>query len=123
MISKSHHQDDTFLTMKEGNRLTGLNHLGNAQRSIKIGQYTTIDLKNRDHTIHQGNHTSFFAMSESYLLKKYVVLFPNLLFPTNNALGGVIVVSMIGDLIARSEKVGKNMEIESVRVFKVVDLI
>ena len=123
MMSKSHHQDDIFLIMKEGNHLTGLNHLGNPQRPIKIGQHTTIDLKNRDHTIHQGNHTSFFAMSESYLLKKYIILFPNLLFPTNNALGGVIVVSMIGDLIARSEKVGKNMEIESVRVLKVVDLM
>ena len=61
MMSKSHHQDDIFLIMKEGNRLTGLNHLDNPQSPIKIGQHTTIDMKNRDHTIHQGNYTSFFT--------------------------------------------------------------
>ena len=50
-------------------------------------------------------------------------LFPNLLCPTNNALGGVIVVSGKRDLIVRSEKVEKNTEVESVRALKVRDLI
>ena len=64
MISKSHHQDDKFLIMKEVNRITGLNHLGNPQRATKIGQHTTIDMKIRGHIIHQGNHTSYFTISE-----------------------------------------------------------
>ena len=59
MISKSHHQDDIFLIMKKGNRLTGLNPLGDPQRLIKTDQHTTIDMTNRGHTIHQGNQSHF----------------------------------------------------------------